>query len=124
MEQRILRPREVAAMTSLSRSTLYDLVKVGQFPSSVRIGRRRIGWDRREVEAWIEARLGARDRQSGMTADNRTLQEPTSVAAPDADTPRTAARDRSHMQEQQQQHAAARRAATAGRLAGEGVTRG
>jgi prophage regulatory protein len=51
---------EVEAITSLSRSTIYRKMAQGTFPVSVPISEGRVGWERRAVDAWCEARLAAR----------------------------------------------------------------
>ncbi len=49
----------VKIRTGLGRTTIYDLMKDGRFPKSHRIaGAHAVGWDSREVEAWIAAQLG------------------------------------------------------------------
>ena len=53
----IWRLTEVMARTSLSRSTIYDLIRKGQFPSQVNLGPRAVGWVANEIEDWIEARI-------------------------------------------------------------------
>lgn len=49
---------EVEAITSLSRSTIYRKMAEGTFPASVPISQGRVGWERRAVDEWCEARLG------------------------------------------------------------------
>lgn len=53
---RILRIDEVLARTSISKSTLYNFIAAGTFPAPVRLGPRRVGWNSRSVDAWIESR--------------------------------------------------------------------
>ncbi len=53
---RILRAREVLAVTGLSRSNLYGKIKAGIFPKPVSLGDRAVGWHASAVENWIEAR--------------------------------------------------------------------
>ena len=53
---RILRLKDVTQQTGLSRSTIYELVKLGRFPSQVKLSQRAVGWRSREVTEWIEAR--------------------------------------------------------------------
>jgi prophage regulatory protein len=50
---RILRPREVTALTSLGRATLDRYSRAGHFPAPVSLGPRRIGWFESEVVAWL-----------------------------------------------------------------------
>ena len=43
-DRRILRLPEVIAATGLSRSAIYARMSQGDFPSSVRLGLRAVGW--------------------------------------------------------------------------------
>lgn len=53
---RILRRSAVTAMTSLSRPTIYRLVKAGKFPRPLRLSANAVGWDVRDVLTWIDDR--------------------------------------------------------------------
>jgi prophage regulatory protein len=46
----------VLRRTTLCRSHLYALMKVGKFPKPLRIGARAIVWRSEDVDAWIAAR--------------------------------------------------------------------
>lgn len=62
-EQRVLRLRHVLTRTGLSRSTIYAWIEQGQFPSSIHLGPRAVGWLSSDVEAWLEKRVvGSRTR--------------------------------------------------------------
>lgn len=63
--ERILRLRETLLRTGLSRSTLYELMRINKFPSSVSLGARAIGWLDSEITAWISARALERRPQRG-----------------------------------------------------------
>ena len=57
LRDRILRLPEVLALTGLSKSTIYRLMPVGEFPQSVKLGGSRgraVGWLESEVYAWID----------------------------------------------------------------------
>lgn len=56
MAERILRRPDVEARTGLSRSTIYDWMKRGEFPKPVALGARLVGWRESDVTAWLEAR--------------------------------------------------------------------
>jgi len=56
MAKKLLRRREVEARTGLSRSTLYDWMKRGEFPQPVRLGKRAVAWREVDLEAWLESR--------------------------------------------------------------------
>ncbi|WP_444893593.1 helix-turn-helix transcriptional regulator [Microbulbifer sp. TRSA001] len=55
--RRILRLREVERVTGYKRSSIYRMVQEGQFPKQKRIGPGAVGWDSREIEAWIDEKL-------------------------------------------------------------------
>jgi prophage regulatory protein len=58
MEQQSLwRLPRVEAETGYKRSSIYRLVKLGQFPSPVKIGERASAWIDAEVRAWITGRI-------------------------------------------------------------------
>jgi prophage regulatory protein len=48
---------EVEAITSLSRATIYRKMAHGTFPASVQISEGRVGWERRAIDDWCEARM-------------------------------------------------------------------
>lgn len=55
---RMLRLDEVMAMTGLSRSSLYAMIKRAEFPKQVQIGPRAVRWDSRAVDGWLAEKLG------------------------------------------------------------------
>jgi len=57
----ILRRREVEARTGLSRSTIYERMKQGTFPSPIALGPRSVGWVEAEIQAFLNDRIAARD---------------------------------------------------------------
>lgn len=57
---------DACRMTSLSRTMLNRYRAAGQFPLAVELGERRVAFVRREVLAWIDARIAARR----VVADN------------------------------------------------------
>lgn len=60
-EPAILRRPQVEQRTGLSRSTLYQYIKDGDFPRPVRLGLRAVGWLESDISDWIAARVkGAR----------------------------------------------------------------
>ena len=52
----ILRLPEVSQATGLSRSTIYRLVQTGNFPPSLKLTARTIGWHSKDIDTWIAAR--------------------------------------------------------------------
>ena len=60
---KFLRMNDVVTVTSLSRSTVCNLVKEGSFPKPISIegrigsGRRMVAWVESEVQDWIENQI-------------------------------------------------------------------
>ena len=59
METRFLTPKAVCERTSLSRSTLDELVAAGDFPKPIRITDRRLAYQAGDVQAWMEEKVAA-----------------------------------------------------------------
>lgn len=57
--RRMLRLRQVREKTSLSTGYIYELIKSGEFPRQVVLAGKRVAWDEREIDDWIEARVRA-----------------------------------------------------------------
>lgn len=55
----VLRLPAVIARTGLSRSGVYQKIKLGRFPKPIAIGSRAVGWLDHEVAAWIDSRIQA-----------------------------------------------------------------
>ena len=65
MPQKVLRLSAVKTMTGLSRSSVYQKISVGDFPRSIALGPRAVGWLESDVELWIESKIAA-SRTSGQ----------------------------------------------------------
>jgi prophage regulatory protein len=60
MNEQLLRLPALLEATGLARSTLYRLVKIGDFPRPIKIrGSRASVWLRSAVHSWIQARIQA-----------------------------------------------------------------
>jgi prophage regulatory protein len=53
----ILRRKQVESRTGLSRSTIYERMKSGDFPGQVSLGPRAVGWLESDIEAWIACQI-------------------------------------------------------------------
>ena len=54
----LMRREQVQAQTGLGRSTLYALIKKGDFPEPIKItGARAVAWSSLEVSAWVQSRI-------------------------------------------------------------------
>lgn len=56
---RIIRLPRTIEKTELSRSTIYSLIKAGDFPKQVHLSPRTMGFLESEVDAWIADRVAA-----------------------------------------------------------------
>ena len=57
--EKILRLPTVMGRTGLTRSMVYALIKDSQFPHSINLGPRAVGWLESEINAWIASRVEA-----------------------------------------------------------------
>lgn len=55
--ERLLRQPAVLAQTGLKRTALYDKIRRGEFPRSIRIGKRAVAWPESAVATWIRERI-------------------------------------------------------------------
>lgn len=54
---RMLRLSQVAAITGLSKTKIYQLQIQGDFPMRVQLSARRVAWVEAEVQSWLAARI-------------------------------------------------------------------
>jgi prophage regulatory protein len=55
---RMLRRKEVEAITGRSRSAIYAGIDDGTFPKPIKIGTRAVAWPESVIRAWIAERMG------------------------------------------------------------------
>ena len=55
--RRFLRLPEVELVSGFKRSHIYNLMKTGAFPKSVKLGLRAVAWDSLAIEQWQNERL-------------------------------------------------------------------
>lgn len=61
----ILRLPIVMARTGLSRSTIYLRISQGEFPKSINLGARAVGWLESEIDSWLSHKVEqSRQQQS------------------------------------------------------------
>lgn len=53
---KLLRRKEVEQITGLSRSSIYAMMAVGDFPKQIKIGRRAVAWSQDDIANWIATR--------------------------------------------------------------------
>jgi prophage regulatory protein len=59
MQTQILKLKDVIDLTKLSGSTIYRLVKIGQFPRPIKLATHASGWLESEIDDWILERKDA-----------------------------------------------------------------
>ena len=70
MQNRFLRLPQVIDRVGVSRSWIYQRMAEGEFPRSVAIGERAVGWIEGEVQDWIKARIAVCPRKELAHAAN------------------------------------------------------
>ena len=53
----LIRRKTVERLTALSRSRIYALMALGNFPKPVKLGAMSVAWLETEVHEWIESRI-------------------------------------------------------------------
>ncbi len=51
---KLLKIKEVIKLTRLSKTTIYQMAKDGQFPKPMKLGKRSSGWFEHEIEQWMQ----------------------------------------------------------------------
>lgn len=59
VSNRILRMADLKVRIGLSRSTIYEFQNCGQFPRSISLGSRAVGWLESDIEAWLQSRINS-----------------------------------------------------------------
>ena len=49
---------QVLEIVPVSRSMLYLMIKSGEFPGQIKIGKRAAAWSKKEVNEWVADKLG------------------------------------------------------------------
>jgi len=59
MHHKILRLPVIKELTGLSRSSIYLRISKGEFPPSISLGGRAVGWLESDIESWLQDRISA-----------------------------------------------------------------
>jgi prophage regulatory protein len=57
MSANILRLRALTARIGLSRSTIYERMAAGKFPTPISLGGRAVGWLESEIDDWLNHQI-------------------------------------------------------------------
>lgn len=52
----LLKLPDVIALTTLSRSTIYQMMSDKEFPRPIKLGKRAVAWRKTDITAWLESR--------------------------------------------------------------------
>lgn len=56
-EPRLIRRKEVQTKTGLGASSIYAMMKSGEFPQCLNLSERRVAWIESDVNQWIAKRI-------------------------------------------------------------------
>lgn len=56
----IMRLKQVKRETGLSRTTIYEYIKVGTFPAPIQLGPKAVGWRTGDIDCWLSDPVGYR----------------------------------------------------------------
>ena len=59
MFKKFIRLPEVKNKTGLSRSSIYLRMSNGEFPQSISLGSRAVGWLNADIDQWLDERIAA-----------------------------------------------------------------
>ncbi|MBU3625811.1 AlpA family phage regulatory protein [Polynucleobacter sp. JS-Safj-400b-B2] len=60
----LLRRSDVERMTSLSKTSIYNLINDGEFPAPIRLLDNKVAWVQTEIQEWIIEKIYKRDCRS------------------------------------------------------------
>ena len=58
-EVKIHRVKSLVRLLGISRTTIWRLVKGGDFPKPISLGKRAKGWRREDIDEWVRSREAA-----------------------------------------------------------------
>jgi prophage regulatory protein len=58
-----VRAKEVTKLTGVSRSQIYRLVNLDQFPQPIKLSERCVAWSAAEIERWQKERIAQRNKE-------------------------------------------------------------
>jgi prophage regulatory protein len=69
MPERIVNPKllrlpSVKESVALSRTSIYRLISLGQFPKPINLGARAVAWLQCDIDSWIQSKVEASGRNA------------------------------------------------------------
>lgn len=77
---------DVEKLVRIKKSTIYALMKRGEFPHCVQVTPRTVGWPESRVAEWVQSRIAAADAAAAAAAGN-LLQQTGQAGASKAGQP-------------------------------------
>ena len=59
--KRLIRLAEVERRTTHRKTEIYRLMRLGEFPRSVRVGPRNVAWVEEEIDAYVDSKIAQRE---------------------------------------------------------------
>ncbi len=59
----LIKLQEVQRRSGLSKTEIYEKMKIGEFPDRVLISIRAVGWVESEIETWVQNKIQARSHR-------------------------------------------------------------
>ncbi len=66
LQTALIRRREVERLTGLSRSRIYALMALAEFPKPIRLGSMSVAWLETEIREWISSRIADSRKTAGV----------------------------------------------------------
>lgn len=63
---RLIRLPEVLLAVGLSKSEIYRLISLNQFPKQIPLGDRAVAWTEKSIEAWVLDRVELHEIKGGL----------------------------------------------------------
>lgn len=64
--QRLIRRKEVQEKTGLGASSIYAMMKTGDFPKCLNLSERRVAWIESDIDKWIAERVTSHRANSAV----------------------------------------------------------
>ncbi|WP_217426170.1 helix-turn-helix transcriptional regulator [Pandoraea commovens] len=79
----LLRRPDVERITGLSRSSIYAMMKIGEFPRSIPLTGRIVAWLESEILGWVQSRIDIREANSTSTRPQHDPKRIPDTSSPD-----------------------------------------